>query len=200
MSFKLYNKLYNISVIRYFLKLNDIFTLQGMYGFVEYLGYIWDQKISVWEEFCSKLSHCHYGTKFHTSWWPGNIWSTMQDIILNSNSSIKLPVGCEFITYTVEKHPTFFVHSSFLLLPLTQERQRNEKTSSGGHSPKNGNRTTLHILSFLPRFISSAIIWSSNESKTTKKAMMSFQTRSCNLTSRRRRSSVRFLFSGWHRL
>ena len=40
MSFKLYNKLYNISVIRYFLKLNDIFTLQGMYGFVEYLGYI----------------------------------------------------------------------------------------------------------------------------------------------------------------
>ena len=130
-----------ISVIGYFL--NDIFTLQGMYGFVEYLGYIWDQKISVWEEFCSKLSDCHYGTKFHTSWWPGNIWSTMQDIILNSNSSIKLPVGCEFITYTVEKHPTFFVHSSFLLLPLTQERQRNEKTSSGGHSPKNGNRTTF---------------------------------------------------------
>ena len=170
-----------ISVIRYFL--NDIFTLQGIYGFVKYLGYIWDQKISVWEEFCSKLSDCHYGTKFHTSWWPGNIWSTMQDIILNSNSSIKLPVGCEFITYPIEKHPTFFVRSSSLLLPLTPERQRNEKNVVRRSFPKERQpNKTLHILSFLPRFIRSTIILSSDESKTKKEAMMSFHTRSCNLT------------------
>ena len=41
---------------------------------------------------------------------------------------------------------------------------------------------TLHILSFLPRFIRSTIILSSDESKTKKEAMMSFHTRSCNLT------------------
>ena len=83
----------------------------------------------------------------------------------------------------IEKHPTFFVRSSSLLLPLTPERQRNEKNVVRRSFPKERQpNKTLHILSFLPRFIRSTIILSSDESKTKKEAMMSFHTRSCNLT------------------
>ena len=85
--------------------------------------------------------------------------------------------------FPIEKHPTFFVRSSSLLLPLTPERQRNEKNVVRRSFPKERQpNKTLHILSFLPRFIRSTIILSSNESKTKKEAMMSFHTRSCNLT------------------
>ena len=106
---------YKIFLEWYFL--NDIFTLQGIYGFVKYLGYIWDQKISVWDEFCSKLWDRHSGTKFHTSWWPGNIWSTMHDIILNSNSvyygNIKIhQTACE-MWILVTEHQFICVLSSW---------------------------------------------------------------------------------------
>ena len=85
--------------------------------------------------------------------------------------------------FPIEKHPTFFVRSSSLLLPLTPERQRNEKNVVRRSFPKERQpNKTLHILSFLPRFIRSTIIFSSDESKTKKEAMMSFHTRSCNLT------------------
>ena len=98
----------------------------------------------------------------------------------NANKYVNIPL---VMNNPIEKHPTFFVRSSSLLLPLTPERQRNEKNVVRRSFPKERQpNKTLHILSFLPRFIRSTIILSSDESKTKKEAMMSFHTRSCNLT------------------